>query len=357
MKKDQYFSLEVNFLNDSDVLWMMAEMYSAEALGIYVMFLFHLRVQDNYEASCQPMYMSALAHRHQVPLERLMHVFNDFNLFEVDEEREMFRSPYLDRVMKKLEDRWEQNRINGQKGGRPPKRAKTSETPASKVEKPNETQEKKEEEKRSITTVNNSSNTAMPVVASVAVAAPASVVPAAAASPVAASSVAPEPVVPPVVTSPPVMMKVRSIDEEGQRPLQPVHPWEKLVRQLSTSREYMELIGMHSGLGQLFVDHQERIIELFADHIRLYDKGGQLLFYEDVKRYFANYIAANSITCHSVRETLLAEIRQKDKGNVYCYETRIDGKRTYFGCIIPSDAPPRPDAAAVWDGVRMRWAH
>lgn len=348
MKKDQYFNMEVNFLNDDHVLCMMDEENGAESLGVYLILLLHLRTKDDYEASCELAAVRSLARRYGVAVEAMVHVLHDFDLFEVDEERQMFRSHYLDRVIMKLEERWRQNRINGQKGGRPAKHAKTSGTPASKGQKPNETQEKKEEEKRGITPVNiNSSNTALPAVASAA----------AVGDDQAELAVVPTAAVVTVDVASPASMTVRSVDEEGQRPLQPVLSWEKLVRQLSTSREYMELAGMHSGLGRLFLDHQERIIELFTDHIRLYDKGGQLLFFEDVKRYFSNYIAANSTTCRIVRDTLLSEYRQKNEEDMYCFETRVDGQRTYFGYSIPNDAPPRPDAAAVWDGVKSRWVH
>lgn len=56
MKKDQYFNLEVNLLNDDNIACMMTEMNAAEALGIYVMLLLHLRTKDTYEASCKPVY-------------------------------------------------------------------------------------------------------------------------------------------------------------------------------------------------------------------------------------------------------------------------------------------------------------
>ena len=34
MKKDQYFNLEVNLLNEDNIACMMKEMYAAEELGI-----------------------------------------------------------------------------------------------------------------------------------------------------------------------------------------------------------------------------------------------------------------------------------------------------------------------------------
>ena len=59
----------------------------------------------------------------------------------------MFRAPYLDRVMKTLEEKWRINAENGKKGGRPRKTKKRAETPAGKGGKPNETQESRVEEK------------------------------------------------------------------------------------------------------------------------------------------------------------------------------------------------------------------
>ena len=61
MKKDQYFNLEVNLLNDDNIAGMMSELDAAEALGIYVLLLLHLRTKDNYEASCTPLLLRAFA--------------------------------------------------------------------------------------------------------------------------------------------------------------------------------------------------------------------------------------------------------------------------------------------------------
>ena len=104
MKKDQYFNLEVNLLNDDNIAGMMSELDAAEALGIYVMLLLHLRTKDNYEASCTPLLLRAFARRHDLELDMLEKVLHDYNLFEVDEERQTFRAPYLDRVMQRLEE-------------------------------------------------------------------------------------------------------------------------------------------------------------------------------------------------------------------------------------------------------------
>ena len=146
-------------------------------------------------------------------------------------------------------------------------------------------------------------------------------------------------------------------EKAGGRPLQQVLPWEKLVDELAASRTYMELAGQHSGLGLLFLEHQQQVIMLFKNHIRLYGKGGELLFLEDVRRYFSNYVAAGSPTCGRLRDVLLQELKERDSGNMNRFESIAGGQRTYLGHVIPDDAPPRPDSSAVWDDVRKRWVH
>ena len=385
MKKDQYFNLEVNLLNDDNIAGMMSELDAAEALGIYVMLLLHLRTKDNYEASCTPLLLRAFARRHDLELDMLEKVLHDYNLFEVDEERQTFRAPYLDRVMQRLEEKWRMDTENGKKGGRPKKRAKCAETPATKGRKPNETQERREEEKIGITpVVNNSSNTLAGGAADAATVV--AEIPAAAATGNSGSSGASESsrtsrtsemtVIPETeekisasgssetsevrtASSVPVGrgMRIRAVDEEGQQPLQPVLSWETRVDRLADSRLYMELAGQRSGLGRLFIDHQQQIIGLFKKHILLYGKESGLLFFEDVKRYFSNYIAAGSPTCRMLREELMREIKERESRDVSRFESVVDGKRMYLGRLIPDSAPPRPDNSAVWDDAHKRWGH
>ncbi len=382
MKKDQYFNLEVNLLNDDNIAGMMSELDAAEALGIYVMLLLHLRAKDNYEASCTPLLLRAFARRHDLELDMLEKVLHDYNLFEVDEERQTFRAPYLDRVMQRLEEKWRMDTENGKKGGRPKKRAKCAETPATKGRKPNETQERREEEKIGITpVVNNSSNTLAGGAADAAMVV--AEIPAAAATGNSGASESSRTsrtsgmtVIPETeekisasgssetsevrtASSVPVGrgMRIRAVDEEGQQPLQPVLSWETLVDRLADSRLYMELAGQRSGLGRLFIDHQQQIIGLFKKHILLYGKESGLLFFEDVKRYFSNYIAAGSPTCRMLREELMREIKERESRDVSRFESVVDGKRMYLGRLIPDSAPPRPDNSAVWDDAHKRWGH
>lgn len=290
---------------------------------------------------------------------------------------------------------------NGKKGGRPKKRAKCAETPATKGRKPNETQERREEEKIGITpVVNNSSNTLAGGAADAATVVEEN----SGASGISEITVIPETEEKIYVTgisraseitgasessgtsrasvitgasessrssrisetsevrtasSVPVErgMRIRAVDEEGQQPLQPVLSWEVLVDRLADSRLYMELAGQRSGLGRLFIDHQQQIIGLFKKHILLYGKESGLLFFEDVKRYFSNYIAAGSPTCRMLREELMQEIKERESKDVSRFESIVDGKRMYLGRLIPDSAPPRPDNSAVWDDAHKRWGH
>lgn len=62
---------------------MMFELDSAEAIGIYVMLLFHLRTKDNYEAFCNTFFLEAFTGRYRVDLEKIERVLHEFALFEI----------------------------------------------------------------------------------------------------------------------------------------------------------------------------------------------------------------------------------------------------------------------------------
>ena len=81
------------------------------------MLLLHLRTKDAYEASCKPVLLKAMARRYDVDEVAVERVLREFDLFELDEERQMFRSSYLDRVMKSLEEKRKMDIENGKKGG------------------------------------------------------------------------------------------------------------------------------------------------------------------------------------------------------------------------------------------------
>lgn len=206
--------------------------------------------------------------------------------------------------------------------------------------KPNLTQERRREESNTITTVEyNSSNSIQK-------------------EETAAAAVLDKPEkTEPEKIAVPVVSAVRAVPlGEGRRfPPEPVRSWEELVDEMGACDDYLGMVGMRSGLGILFIENKTRILQLFKEHIRLYDKGGGLLFLRDVKQYFANCLCAGSPVCQRFRDTLEAERKQAKKANPYRFETLKDGKRTYQGRPIPDDAPPRPDKESIWSVALHRW--
>ena len=52
-------------------------------------------------------------------------------------------------------------------------------------------------------------------------------------------------------------------EEDGQLPLRPYTGWEAMVDEMQADRFWMEMVGMHSGLGELFVGRQQELVDLF----------------------------------------------------------------------------------------------
>lgn len=133
-----------------------------------------------------------------------------------------------------------------------------------------------------------------------------------------------------------------------------------MVGELSQDSSWLELACMKSCYGALLKRCLPRALEIFRQHIETYDKGDDLLNMSDVRRYFINFVAAGNRTSQELRNSLLAHEAEKRRAtppvdNPYRHEQLIDGQRTYLGCPIPDDAPPRPDANAIWNEEIHRW--
>ncbi len=150
---------------------------------------------------------------------------------------------------------------------------------------------------------------------------------------------------------------VDACEIEGQIPVRAYRDWEVLVDEMAASEEYMNCAGLHSGMGAIFIHHRDRIVELFKNQIRLHGKQSQMVNEQEVRSYFSNYVGNGSITNKKLRKQLAQEEEQKRKRKGTCFEQLVNGKRMYCGHLIPDYAPPRPDAAAVWNDVRRRWDH
>lgn len=162
--------------------------------------------------------------------------------------------------------------------------------------------------------------------------------------------------VPPAPPAPPVTPGTGEDDPED--PITPKH-WHKLVDNLMQESSWLDLACMQSGYGMLLKRNIKLAAEIFGQHIMMYDNGDKLLDMKDVHRYFVNYVRAGRATSKELEQKLMdieAENRAAQAAiDPHRYEKRIDGKRTYKGCLIPSYAPPRPDETAFWNDLKRIW--
>lgn len=138
----------------------------------------------------------------------------------------------------------------------------------------------------------------------------------------------------------------------------PIRPWQEVVDGLAVRTPWLEAACIHSGYGELLMRHIEAAVDCFKKHIEVYDKWHNLLSESDVRRYFVNFTNPGQYTSQALYATLLAlDAKQQSAAppDPYRYEQRIDGRRSYLGCLIPDNAPPRPDNAAFWNETTNSW--
>lgn len=135
-------------------------------------------------------------------------------------------------------------------------------------------------------------------------------------------------------------------------------PWQELLDKFSLDSIWVETACMKSGYSVLLAQHFQEAVGIFKQHILLYDKGKDLLNISDIRRYFANFITPGSLTSKRLQEELLRLDRnaRKNTVNPYRHEQHINGKRTYLGCPIPNNAPPRPSDTAFWNEAMHTWS-
>lgn len=138
----------------------------------------------------------------------------------------------------------------------------------------------------------------------------------------------------------------------------PIRPWQEVVDGLVVRTPWLEAACIHSGYGELLMRHIETAVDCFKKHIEVYDKWHNLLSESDARRYFVNFTNPGQHTSQALYATLMAlDAKQQSAAppDPYRYEQRIDGRRTYLGCLIPDNAPPRPDNTAFWNETTNSW--
>ena len=300
MKRDQYSPHEVSMRNTSEVMNLI-EKEGMEGYGIYWALMEYLRTQDDYIGDMEV--LKSLARQLRVRLPKLKRIMENYGLFSCTETT--FLSPKLVEVMKPFEDR--RARIEAYK------RQKQKENSLEISDVSSEKGDIVSFEVKGQGEGKGKEDTSSPISSS------------------SAEAVAEEKVLSPSF----------------------VPAWERYVDELQQDEQWKELVAMRSGLKEKFSVLFPRIVEAFKRHVRAIGNEGQILSPGDAKHYFWFFMNPSSPTY----KNLILELQKPvDKGK-YKHEDRdpTTGKRSYCGVPIPADAPPRPNAQAVWcDG---KWVY
>ena len=286
MKKDQYIPHEVSMRTTSEVMKLIEE-EGMTGYGIYLALMEYLRVQDNYVGDIGA--MKYLSRQLKTSIDRLMRILKNYGLFEVADFT--FQSRKLNSVMKPLEDK--RKAMDKQLSD---DRCMTVQRKARNPLKTNVdiSLSKVKESKEENTPSKSSSST----------------------------------------------------EAVAGKTVKYTPAWEQYVDSLQQEEQWKELMAMRTGLKKDFYKFFPRIVENFKQHVRLLGNEGRILSPSDAKHYFCFYLDPGSVTFKKLWEELHKPI---DKGK-YKYEERdpATGQRSYCGVPIPADAPPRPNAQAVW---------
>ena len=302
MKKDQYIPHEISMRSTTEVMNLI-EKEGPAGYGIYWALMEYLRVQDGYIGDIQA--LKTLKRELKIRQTKLDKVLYGYGLFVCN--GNTFYSPKLNEVMKPFEQR--RAKIEAYK--RQKQKDNSLETSEVSSEKNDivsfEVKGKGEGEGK------GKEDTS---------------------SPISSSSTA-------------------EAAEEKVLSSSFVPTWERYIDELKDDEQWMELVAMRSGLKQQFYTLFPRIVESFKCHVRAIGNEGHIVSSGDAKHYFWFFMNPSSPTY----KNLILELQKPvDKGK-YKHEDRdpTTGQRSYCGVPIPADAPPRPNAQAVWcDG---KWVY
>ena len=284
MKRDQYIPHEVSMRNTSEVMNLI-EKEGMAGYGIYWALMEYLRTQDDYTGDVRV--LRTLARQLKTKLCKVESVLHNYGLFTLTDFT--FRSIKLDAMMRPLENK---------------RKA---------MEKQNESKPKAERNQDDCKTLKTNDSVAL--------------------SKVKESKEKES------ITS-------SSKEEEGDVAV-PL-AWERYVDELAKEQQWIEIMAMRSGMGQVFVQRFGEVLQHFKLHVQAVGNEKDIQSPGDAKRYFCFFSTPGSVTFRKLVDELQKPI---DKGK-YKYEDYdpASGQRSYCGVPIPSDAPPRPNAQAVWTG-------
>ena len=284
MKKDQYNPHEVSMRNTTEVMNLI-EKEGMAGYGIYWAIMEYLRTQDDYVGDVRV--LKSLARQLKTSIARLLRILKNYGLFDVT--NFAFRSRKLEAMMKPLEDKRKAMKARSCNDHETTVQRKVCNSLEIKDSSPLSKVKESKGKKRIV-----SSSKEDDVVAVV-----------------------------------PVTLA-----------------WERYVDELAQEQSWIEIMAMRSGLGKAFVQRFGEVLQHFKQHVQAVGNEKDIQSPSDAKRYFCFYSTPGSVTFRKLVDELQKPV---DKGK-YKYEDRdpATGQRSYCGVPIPADAPPRPNAQAVW---------
>ena len=294
MKKDQYIPHEVSMRNTTEVMNLI-ESEGMAGYGIYWALMEYLRVQDGYVGDLQA--LASLKRQLKIRQSKLDRVLHGFGLFVCH--GNTFYSPKLNEVMKPFEDR--RTRIEAYK--RKKEKENSLEINEVNAEKRDivsfEVKGKGEGKEETTSSLNKKDGDA------------------------------------------------------GKSLATPLLSWERHVNELRNEQSWIEIMAMRSGLGKVFVQRFDEVLQAFKEHVQSIAHESHIDSPSEAKKYFCFFNTPGSATFKRIAAMLQKPI---DRGK-YKHEDRdpATGKRSYCGIPIPADAPPRPNAQAAWCEEKRKW--
>ena len=141
--------------------------------------------------------------------------------------------------------------------------------------------------------------------------------------------------------------------DAGKSLATPLLSWERHVNELRNEQSWIEIMAMRSGLGKVFVQRFDEVLQAFKEHVQSIAHESHIDSPSEAKKYFCFFNTPGSATFKRIAAMLQKPI---DRGK-YKHEDRdpATGKRSYCGIPIPADAPPRPNAQAAWCEEKRKW--
>jgi hypothetical protein len=304
MKRDQYIPHDVSMRSNAEV-FNMVEAEGAAGYGLYWGILEYLRSQNNYQGDIRA--IKGIARQLKCRIDKAIRVLENYGLFVI--ENTTFYSTDLIEKMQPLEKKRAQKRTT----------------------QSNESVSQNEQtlSEKSISLSANGESLSKPSCNSLEIKQSSSL-----------SKVKESKVKESKVSS--------SSKEDDVVAAVPVSlAWERYVDELAKEQTWIELMAMRSGLGEGFVHRFGEVLKHFKQHIQSLGNEKDIQSPSDAKRYFCFFNTPGSVTFRKLVDELQKPF---DKGK-YKHEDYdpATGLCSYCGIPIPADAPPRPNAQAVWN--------